>query len=123
MTNAYSAALQKITRSIGNRVPTAWQWLCWLKGRSGRARSMSDLSVHFSSATPQWGTPQAFFDKLDAEFHFQTDVCAEEWNAKCARYFTPEIDGLKQEWAGMCWMNPPYGREIPKWVEKAYRSA
>jgi phage N-6-adenine-methyltransferase len=88
---------------------------------------MNNLSfwtdTHASSATSQWATPQAFFDRLDAEFKFSTDVCAEEWNAKCARYFTPEMDGLKQEWTGMCWMNPPYGEDIALWMSKAYRSA
>lgn len=44
-------------------------------------------------------------------------------NAKCSRFFTREVDGLAQEWAGHCWMNPPYGREIGKWVRKAYDSA
>ncbi len=42
-------------------------------------------------------------------------------NAK--KYFTPEMDGLKQEWNGTCWMNPPYGRGIGKWVKKAYESS
>jgi len=84
---------------------------------------MSNLAVHFSSKTDEWETPQWFFDKLNAEFHFELDVCATPENAKCARYFTPEQDGLKQEWRGVCWMNPPYGREIGKWVKKAYESA
>jgi phage N-6-adenine-methyltransferase len=78
--------------------------------------------VHFSSATDLWETPQAFFDALDQEFHFETDVCALPENAKCSRYFTPEQDGLKQEWTGVCWCNPPYGRQIGKWVEKAAKS-
>jgi phage N-6-adenine-methyltransferase len=78
--------------------------------------------VHFSSATDLWETPQAFFDALDQEFHFETDVCALPENAKCANYFTPERDGLKQEWTGVCWCNPPYGRQIGKWVEKAAKS-
>lgn len=43
-------------------------------------------------------------------------------NAKCKRFFTPEMDGLKQEWTGVCWCNPPYGRQIGKWVEKAVKS-
>lgn len=77
----------------------------------------------FSSKTDMWETPQDFFDRYDATYHFETDVCALPENAKCARYFTPEMDGLKQEWAGVCWMNPPYGREISKWVRKAYESA
>ena len=77
----------------------------------------------FSSNTDQWATPQAFFDRLNRIFRFETDVCALPENAKCERFFSPDVDGLKQDWQGVCWMNPPYGREIGKWVEKAYRSA
>ena len=75
--------------------------------------------VMFSSKTDLWGTPQDLFDELDAEFHFDLDVCALPENAKCERYFTPEQDGLVQEWDGTCWCNPPYGRQIGKWVKKA----
>lgn len=73
-----------------------------------------------SSKTDLWATPQYLFDKLNNEFHFNLDVCAIVDNTKCEKFFTPEIDGLKQEWNGICWMNPPYGREISKWMEKAY---
>jgi len=76
-----------------------------------------------SSACDTWGTPQALFDELDAEFHFETDVCALPSNAKCAHYFTPEIDGLAQEWHGVCWMNPPYGRQTGVWLRKAYEES
>jgi len=71
----------------------------------------------------QWATPQDIFDKLHAEFSFTLDVCAQPHNNKCPVYFTPEQDGLKQEWRGICWMNPPYGREIRHWMQKAYLSA
>lgn len=84
---------------------------------------MTNMSVHFSSATDSWETPQPTFDPLNAEFHFDTDVCATKENAKCKRYFTPTDDGLSQRWEGVCWMNPPYGREIGKWVKKPYESA
>ena len=77
----------------------------------------------FSSRTDEWETPKDFFQKLDDEFHFDLDVCATPENAKCKRYFTKEQDGLKQEWKGMCWMNPPYGRQISLWVKKALDSA
>jgi phage N-6-adenine-methyltransferase len=73
----------------------------------------------FSSKTDLWSTPQDLFDELDAEFHFDLDVCALPENAKCERYYTPEQDGLAQEWTGTCWCNPPYGRQIGKWVKKA----
>jgi phage N-6-adenine-methyltransferase len=71
----------------------------------------------------QWATPQALFDKIDAEFGFDVDVCALPETAKCDKYYTPEIDGLSQEWTGTVWMNPPYGREITKWMHKAYESS
>lgn len=81
------------------------------------------MKVHFSSKTDMWATPQAVFDELHREFGFETDVCAIAENAKCPRYFTPEQDGLAQAWTGVCWMNPPYGRAIGTWVQKAYESA
>ena len=76
----------------------------------------------FSSASCEWETPREFFDKQDAVHHFDLDVCATPDNAKCARYYTEEQDGLVQPWTGRCWMNPPYGRTIGKWVQKAYES-
>jgi len=70
----------------------------------------------------EWGTPQDLFDTLNAEFDFTLDVAASDQNAKCERYFTKEIDGLAQSWAGeRCYMNPPYGRGLDRWVSKAWR--
>lgn len=77
----------------------------------------------FSSNNDSWSTPKDFFDKLNSIFKFTIDVCALPDNTKCSQYYTPDEDGLKQEWMGVCWMNPPYGRDIVKWVEKAYKSA
>lgn len=81
------------------------------------------MNVHFSSATDLHATPQEFFDKLNAEFDFTLDVCATSENAKCEIYYTKQDDGLKQAWRGNVWMNPPYGREIGRWMEKANESA
>lgn len=77
----------------------------------------------FSSKTDRWATPQDFFDELNEEFCFNLDVCALPENAKCERYFTPEVDGLSQPWEGNVWCNPPYGREIGSWVKRAYLAA
>ena len=78
----------------------------------------------FSSATPEWATPQWLFDALNSRFHFDLDVCATAKNAKCRAYFTEEIDGLRLDWSEhRCWMNPPYGREIVQWVAKARQEA
>ena len=64
------------------------------------------------------------FDELDKEFDFTLDPCATDENAKCNRYFTKEEDGLKQDWGQeRVFMNPPYGRTITRWMEKAYEAS
>jgi phage N-6-adenine-methyltransferase len=83
----------------------------------------SRQAVHFSSATDEWATPAVLFAELQSEFKFTLDVCALPANAKCERFFSPSADGLKQQWTGVCWMNPPYGRTIGRWVQKALESA
>lgn len=78
----------------------------------------------FSSNTDLWATPQAFFDRLNDEFHFTLDLCSDGTNAKCERFFTPADDGLAQEWAPhRVFMNPPYGRVIGDWIRKAYEES
>lgn len=79
--------------------------------------------VHFSSKSDLWETPADLFQRLNDEFHFDLDVCALPANAKCRRYFTPDQDGLKQRWTGCCWMNPPYGHAIKKWMRKAWEES
>ena len=80
-----------------------------------------NTEVMFSSKTDQWATPQYFYDELNNEFNFTLDACADEYNHKCKKYFTKEIDGLKQSWLGeRVFCNPPYGKEIGNWVKKCY---
>lgn len=75
--------------------------------------------VLFSSRTDLWSTPQWLFDDLNREFHFTLDACAFPSNAKCPNFFSPEINGLCQDWMGVVWCNPPYGRYIGEWIKKA----
>ena len=77
----------------------------------------------FSSKKQDWETPIDFFNKLNEIFKFEIDVAASDNNAKCEKYFTEKINGLEQKWEGTCWMNPPYGREQIKWIEKAYKES
>lgn len=78
----------------------------------------------FSSQTDEWETPQSLFDELNAEFHFDLDPCATDENHKCAEYYTKTDDGLAKNWGGRSvYCNPPYGRQIGKWVRKAYEEA
>ncbi len=77
--------------------------------------------ILFSSDRFDWSTPRWLFDRLDEEFQFTLDVCAQPWNAKCEKFFTEQDDALNLPWFGSsCWMNPPYGKTVIKWVEKAY---
>ena len=82
-------------------------------------------NVLLSSKNMCWCTPQDFFDKLDSEFNFVLDPAATDKTAKCALFYTPETDGLSQSWdrGGAVFCNPPYGREIGKWVRKAFEEA
>lgn len=78
----------------------------------------------FSSASDEWPTPQWLYDSLAREFAFTLDPCATAANAKCRLHFTREQDGLLQDWSHqVIFMNPPYGRVIGRWIEKAYQSS
>ena len=78
----------------------------------------------FSSKTNEWETPNDYFNTLNSEFNFTLDPCATSENAKCEKYFTKADDGLKQNWGGeTVFCNPPYGRQINKWVKKCYQES
>ncbi|MEM6484369.1 MAG: DNA N-6-adenine-methyltransferase [Pseudomonadota bacterium] len=86
-----------------------------------------DLSVHYSSKTCEHATPRPLKPFIDAMWGPNLDVCATPENAFCDRFFTKEDDGLVQPWDThpdtVVWCNPPYGREMPRWIERcAYYS-
>ena len=68
------------------------------------------MKVHYSSQRTNWKTPKAVYQTLDAEFQFDHDPCPPKH----------KVDGLKSEWGGCNYVNPPYGRELPMWIEKGY---
>ena len=84
---------------------------------------MAYITTRFVSKSDEHETPQSLFAPLNDEFHFTLDVAANSENAKCQKYFTKEMNGLSQKWEGVCWMTPPFGQQIQKWVRKAYQSA
>lgn len=85
---------------------------------------MANLTkARFSANSVEYETPAVLFAPLDAEFHFTLDGAASAANAKCAAYFTSSEDGLAQPWAGVGWCNPPWGRELPRWLRKAKAAA
>lgn len=77
-----------------------------------------------TSATAEWATPQSFFDELNKEFKFTLDPCSTPVNRKCEKYYTKEDDGLTKDWSGeTVFCNPPYGRELPRWVKKCHEES
>jgi site-specific DNA-methyltransferase (adenine-specific) len=79
------------------------------------------LKVQTSSKSMEWATPQKWFEYLNLEFGFTLDPCSTSENAKCKKYYTAEEDGLSQSWASeRVFMNPPYGRELGRWMRKAF---
>ena len=81
-------------------------------------------AVLFSSKTDNWETPPELFKDLDNEFKFTLDPCASKENYKCDKYFTKEENGLLQDWGGQrVYCNPPYGRTVGDWVEKAAKES
>jgi len=76
-----------------------------------------------TSKSEEYETPQWLFDQLDRIFHFTLDACATKENAKCSCYFSRELDSLEQDWNGTVWMNPPYGKRIERFMEKALRES
>ena len=83
-----------------------------------------NIDVMFSSKTDLWSTPQDFYNKLNEEFNFNLDPCANNENHKCDRYFTMINNGLTQDWKGYkVFCNPPYGRKIKEWLKKCYEES
>ena len=82
------------------------------------------MEVHYSSKSNEWTTPMWLFKELDVKFNFTLDPCCTKESALCDKYYTIEDDGLIQDGGGeIVFMNPPYGRAIGKWVEKAFRES
>jgi len=62
-----------------------------------------------------WQTPDGVYKQLNDEFNFDFDPCPYPKSKN--------FDGLTCEWGKSNFVNPPYGREIPKWAKKAYEEA
>ena len=61
-----------------------------------------------------WKTPPEFYNKLDAEFHFNFDPCP----------LYAEFDGLNIEWQSSNYVNPPYSRKLKEaFIRKAWEES
>lgn len=84
---------------------------------------MAKFTNKFTSIKQDWETPINLFQKLNSEFLFNFDLAASNSNFKCKNYFSINDNSLKQDWNGICWLNPPYGDKKSKlsdWCKKAY---
>lgn len=78
----------------------------------------------FSSKNDCWETPKELFEKLDNVYHFTLDPCSTDENAKCSKHYTIKDDGLSKDWSNeIVFCNPPYNRDISKWVRKCYEES
>lgn len=77
-----------------------------------------NTDLMFSSKTDLWATPQDFFDNLNQEFDFNLDVCALPENAKCKNYYSPEVDGLSQQWGGVYGVIPHTAERLQSGYKK-----
>jgi len=71
----------------------------------------------FSKASYDWITPKWLIDRLGP---FDLDPCANDpqpW--PCAeRSYTPQDNGLLRPWFGFVFCNPPYGRQLYRWLDR-----
>jgi len=76
----------------------------------------------FSSEDQRWATPPNLFNRFNEVFDFKLDPCAVKSTAKCDIFYTKEENGLVQSWSlvGNAFVNPPFSRELPKWIKKSY---
>lgn len=88
------------------------------------------IAAMTSSGKDDWETPRWLFEQLNREFHFTLDPCCTHETAKCSKHYTPQENGLLQDWGGeIVFCNPPYSRKTSTnpgqiaWVQKCAAEA
>lgn len=81
----------------------------------------------FTSATPEWYTPNHIIDRVEKVFgEIDLDPCSnakgEDANVPAGDHYTIDDDGLIQRWHGRVYMNPPYGDEIGQWTARLIKA-
>ena len=72
------------------------------------------------SRSIEYSTPLEIVNPLIKEFSLTRDVCASKYNFKLNSYWTIQDNAFTKEWHGNCWMNPPFNKDLGKWVKKAH---
>lgn len=70
---------------------------------------MNKFKGMMTSLSPHWATPKWLYEELNKEFNFNDDPCPLNGDG-----------GLDRNWGTSTFVNPPYGRAIVKWIEKAW---
>lgn len=86
-------------------------------------RETAKPHVSNNSGCNEWYTPEEYIELVwDVIGEIDLDPASCEYanrTIQARKYFTIEQDGLKQEWHGRVWMNPPYNAElVPLFSEK-----
>lgn len=74
---------------------------------------MKKFKGMMTSIRSDWRTPEWLYKELNKEFNFNFDPCPNN----------PKFDGLRISWKKRNFINPPYGREIGKWIKKGYEES
>lgn len=74
------------------------------------------------TGTDVWLTPPEYVNGLGPFDLDPASPIIRPWDT-AAKHYTVIDDGLKQEWQGRVWMNPPYGRKIHLWMIKMVKHA
>jgi phage N-6-adenine-methyltransferase len=81
------------------------------------------MSIHFSSNSDEWATPQEFFNKYNNIYNFTLDAAASNLNYKVNKYYTIEDNALIKDWSTeVVWCNPPYSK-LKNWIKKSYEES
>ena len=116
-----------VAGSEEHTTPDLFDTMAPLEAALGDVRMRTGLAATMSSDRMDWETPADFFDKLDAEFDFTLDAAASYENTKCHDHIDEQEDALKTPWdagaPGAVWLNPPYGRIMPKFIQRAHDEA
>lgn len=91
-------------------------------------RQRKKRSVHHKSDSQEWYTPSTLLDDVLSRLGmdaFDLDPCSPRHGGPVPanHHYTRADDGLAQPWYGTVFCNPPYGREIAAWADKATREA
>lgn len=83
--------------------------------------SHNSTDAYKGGRAEDFSTPELFVKFVENTYgvRFTLDAAADENNAKAPVWIDEKADALKQDWRGVVWLNPPYGRNIPTFLERA----